>query len=59
MNIDLTNLHLRTLRSILTDYVETHLSETNCSVCKAKWSDHKREDCPVKVAVELLEELDA
>ena len=46
------------ISELLTDYIHSHTTTHQCDVCGAYRSDHTHEDCPVKLASEMLEEVE-
>ncbi len=45
------------LDTLLIDFIETHTTDVRCDLCGAVRAEHRIEDCPVKLAVELREQL--
>ncbi len=49
----LNKTHKEFLDTLLIDYIETHTTSERCDQCGAYRTEHRFDDCPVKVAVEV------
>ncbi len=46
------------IQELLLDYIKRSTTANQCQVCGAYQSDHTHSDCPVKLAADMLEELE-
>lgn len=46
------------LQELLSDYLQSRTTPNQCQVCGAYRSGHTHVDCPVKLASDMLEELE-
>lgn len=46
------------VRELLSTYISNSTTSNQCQVCGAYQSDHTHIDCPVKIASEIIEELE-